>query len=193
MQKSNPKSIFGRKTLSHRLKDDRLPHPPDHQILEIFPALLGRRQGDVPAEGEIIPLGVADVKREGTDITVVSWSRQLTVCLEAAEELAAEELAAEGISVEVVDPRTLQPLDTATICASVAKTGRLAVVHEAVQFGGFGGEVVAQVVEQAWGALKQPPLRIGAPFCPVPYSEPMERFVLPQKSRIVERLRGYLG
>lgn len=77
-------------------------------------------KGDVPAEGEIIPLGVADVKREGTDITMVSWSRQLTVCLEAAEELAAE-----GISVEVMDPRTPQPLDTATICASVAKTARL--------------------------------------------------------------------
>jgi pyruvate/2-oxoglutarate/acetoin dehydrogenase E1 component len=145
-------------------------------------------KGDVPAEEEVIPLGVADVKREGTDFTVVSWSRPLTLCLEAATVLAAE-----GIGLEVVDPRTLQPLDTATICGSVAKTGRLAVVHEAVQFGGFGGEIVAQVVEQAWGDLKQAPLRIGAPFCPVPYSEPMESFVLPQVARIADRIREYLA
>lgn len=145
-------------------------------------------KGEVPAEEEIIPLGVADVKRAGTDLTVVSWSRHLTLCLEAAEILAAE-----GISLEVVDPRTLQPLDLATICQSVAKTGRLAVVHEAVLFGGFGGEIVAQVVQECWGDLKQPPLRIGAPFCPIPYSEPMESFVIPQVTTIVDRLRAYLA
>ncbi len=145
-------------------------------------------RGDIPAEEEVLPLGVADVKREGTDVTVVSWSRELTLCLEAAETLAAE-----GINVEVVDPRTLQPLDMDTICASVAKTGRLVVVHEAVQFGGFGGEIVAQVVERSWGDLKQAPLRIGAPFCPIPYSEPMESFVIPQPDLIVDRIRRYLG
>ncbi|MBU0606716.1 MAG: alpha-ketoacid dehydrogenase subunit beta [Armatimonadetes bacterium] len=145
-------------------------------------------KGEVPAEEEVIPLGVARIAREGTEVTVVSWSRELTLCLEAAETLAAE-----GISVEVVDPRTLQPLDLDTICTSVAKTGHLVVAHEAVQFGGFGGEIVAQVVERVWSDLKKPPLRIGAPFCPVPFSEPMESFVLPQASLVAERIRRYLG
>ncbi len=145
-------------------------------------------KGEVPAEEEIIPLGVADVKREGADLTVVSWSRHLTLCLEVAETLAAE-----GLSLEVVDPRTLQPLDMATIAGSVAKTGRLAVVHEAVLFGGFGGEIVAQVVAECWGDLKQAPLRIGAPFCPVPYSEPLESFVIPSAAAITDRLREYLA
>lgn len=144
-------------------------------------------KGEVPAAEELIPLGVADVKREGTDVTLVSWSRELTFCLQAADLLAAD-----GISAEVVDPRTLQPLDMATIAGSASKTGRLVVVHEAVQFGGFGAEVVAQAIECCWGSLKQPPLRIGAPFCPIPYSEPLEQFVIPQPALIAQRVKQYL-
>ncbi len=98
-------------------------------------------KGEVPTEEEVIPLGVADVKREGGDVTLVSWSRTLTFALEAAEKLAEE-----GISVEVIDPRTLQPLDIETIWRSVAKTGHLVIAHEAVKFGGFGAEIAAQVV-----------------------------------------------
>lgn len=145
-------------------------------------------KGEVPAEGEVIPLGVAEVKLEGTDVTIVSWSRTLTFALEAAERLAGE-----GISAEVVDPRTLQPLDIGTICESVAKTRNLVVAHEAVVFGGFGGEIVAQVVKHAWESLDRPPLRIGAPFVPLPYSEPMETFVIPQVSDLVAGVRAYLG
>jgi len=145
-------------------------------------------KGDVPAEEEVIPLGVADVKREGSDVTLVSWSKTLTFALEAVEQLAQE-----GISVELIDPRTLQPLDIETICGSVAKTGRLVIAHEAVKHGGFGAEIAAQAMEQAWGSLKQPPLRIGAPFVPLPYSQPMETFVIPQVGDIVEGVRGYLG
>jgi pyruvate/2-oxoglutarate/acetoin dehydrogenase E1 component len=145
-------------------------------------------KGEVPAEEEVIPLGVADVKREGKDVTLVSWSKTLTFALEAAEQLAQD-----GIDVEVVDPRTLQPLDSQTICSSVAKTGHLVVAHEAVTFGGFGGEIVAQVTEQAWDSLKKPPLRIGAPFVPIPYSEPMEMFVIPQVADIVEQVKAYVA
>jgi len=144
-------------------------------------------KGDVPAEEEVIPIGVADVKREGQDVTLVSWSKTLTFALEAAETLARE-----GIDVEVIDPRTLQPLDIDTILGSVRKTGRLVIAHEAVQFGGFGAEIAAQVAEQAWDALKRPPLRIGAPFVPLPYSEPMERFVIPQVEDIVAGVRAYV-
>jgi len=145
-------------------------------------------KGEVPAEEEVIPLGVADVKREGKDVTLVSWSKTLTFALEAAEQLAGD-----GIDAEVVDPRTLQPLDIETICSSVAKTGHLVVAHEAVRFGGFGGEIVAQVTEHAWDSLEKPPLRVGAPFVPIPYSEPMEMFVIPQTEEIVKQVERYLG
>ncbi len=145
-------------------------------------------KGEVPAEEEVIPLGAADVKREGKDVTLVSWSKTLTFAIEAAERLAQD-----GIDVEVVDPRTLQPLDIETICSSVAKTGHLVVAHEAVAFGGFGAEIVAQVTERAWDSLKKPPLRIGAPFVPMPYSEPMEMFVIPEAADIVKQVKRYLG
>jgi pyruvate/2-oxoglutarate/acetoin dehydrogenase E1 component len=145
-------------------------------------------KGEVPAEEEVIPLGVADVKRPGTDVTLVSWSKTLTHCLEAAHVLARA-----GVHAEVVDLRTLQPLDVETVCQSVSKTGRLVVAHEAVTFGGFGAEIVAQVVVRLWGDLKQPPLRIGAPFVPLPYSEPLESFVIPQPEDIVREVTAYLG
>jgi len=145
-------------------------------------------KGEVPAAEEVIELGVADIKRQGSDVTLVAWSKTLTSCLEAVELLAQE-----GIDVELVDPRTLQPLDIETVCTSVAKTGRLVVAHEAVRFGGLGGEIVAQVGEQAWDSLQAAPLRIGAPFVPVPYSEPMERFVVPQVQRIVDEVKRYLA
>ncbi len=145
-------------------------------------------KGEVPAEEEVIPLGVADIKREGKDVTLVAWSKTLTFCLEAVELLAEE-----GIDVELVDPRTLQPLDIETICASVGKTGHLVVAHEAVTFGGLGAEIVAQVVEHLWGSLRKPPLRLGAPFVPVPYSEPLERFVIPQVQDIVAGVKAHVG
>ncbi len=145
-------------------------------------------KGDVPATEEVIPLGVADIKRPGRDVTLVSWSRTLTFCLEAAAELERR-----GLSVEVVDPRTLLPLDTDTICGSVARTGHLVIAHEAVKFAGFGAEIAAQVMEQAWDSLRKPPLRIAAPFVPLPYSAPMESFVIPQVSTIVDQIAHYLG
>ncbi len=145
-------------------------------------------KGEVPVAEEVIPLGAAEIKHEGSDCTLVAWSKTLTYALQAAEQLRAK-----GISVEIIDPRTLQPLDTDTICNSVAKTGHLVIAHEAVNFGGFGAEIAAQVVEQAWDSLKKPPLRIGAPFVPLPYSEPLETFVIPQVEDIVQQIGQHLG
>jgi pyruvate/2-oxoglutarate/acetoin dehydrogenase E1 component len=145
-------------------------------------------KGDVPSAEEVIPLGVASIPRQGTDVTLVAWSKTLTHALEAADRLAQE-----GISVELVDPRTLQPLDIDTICASVAKTGRLVVAHEAVGFGGFGAEIIAQVIECAFDSLVHPPLRVCAPFVPQPYSQPLETFVVPQVEDIVAGVRKAMG
>jgi len=144
-------------------------------------------RGLMPAEERLEPLGVARVARAGDAVTLVSWSAMAGVCLEAAEELARE-----GIEVEVIDLRTLLPLDIETVLASVRKTGRLVVAHEAVQYGGFGGEVVAQLAERAWGHLKAPPLRVGSRFAPIPFAEPLESYVLAGKHDIMEAVRGVL-
>lgn len=145
-------------------------------------------RGQIPREEEVIPLGVADVKRDGSDVTVVSWSRTLVHALEAAELLASE-----GISVEVIDPRTLLPLDDETIIASVAKTGRLVVAHEAHEPAGFGAEIVARVCEKAMGDLRKAPKRVCSRFCPLPYSEPLESYAIVGTQDIVEAVRGVLA
>lgn len=125
---------------------------------------------------------------EGSDVTVVAWSKTLI-----AAPRAARQLDEEGISVEIIAPRTLQPLDVDTICESVAKTGHLVATHQAVKFGGFGAGIAAQIAERAWDSLRKPPLRIGAPFVAVPYSEPMESFVVPQPDHIAQEIKQYLG
>ncbi len=107
--------------------------------------------------------------------------------------LAAEVLAADGISCEVIDLRTLQPLDTATIVESVKRTHRVLVVHEAVRFGGFGAEVAAQLQEEAFDYLDAPVTRVGAPFSPVPFSPVLEQAYLPDSVRIVAGVRSLLG
>jgi acetoin:2,6-dichlorophenolindophenol oxidoreductase subunit beta len=105
---------------------------------------------------------------------------------------AAEKLAGEGIECEVIDVRTLQPLDTATITESVRKTNRVIVVHEAVRFGGVGAEIAAQIQEQAFDYLDAPVGRIGAPFSPVPFSPTLEKIYLPDADRIAADLRAIL-
>jgi len=140
--------------------------------------------GPVPEELYTIPFGVAEVKREGSDVTVVATSGMVRKALQAARRLKRE-----GISVEVVDPRTLAPLDIDTIVTSVEKTGRLVVVHEACRFAGFGGEIAAAVTEKAFDALKAPPLRIGAPSTPVPYNAALEQLFIPSEKQIIETVR----
>lgn len=141
-------------------------------------------RGPMTKEEELLPLGKADVKREGTDVTLVSWSRNLLWALEAADKLQEE-----GVSVEVIDPMTLFPLDLDTILESLSKTGRLVVSHEAHAFCGVGGEIIAHVVEGHMDLLKAAPKRVSAVACPLPYSEPLEKAALPDADDIASAVR----
>ncbi|WP_369964125.1 alpha-ketoacid dehydrogenase subunit beta [Marichromatium sp. AB32] len=138
----------------------------------------------VPEDDYTIPIGKADIKRAGTDVTVVTWSKMLGVAMQAAERLAGE-----GVDVEVVDLRTLTPLDSETILASVRKTGRLVVLHEATRTGGFAGEIAAVVMEQAFADLKAPLRRVTGPDIPVPASPPLEQFYIPDAGQVVAAIR----
>lgn len=137
-----------------------------------------------PVGTALIPLGVADVARQGRDVTVVATQLLRKRALEAAELLAAE-----GIDVEVVDPRTLFPLDMETIIASVAKTGRVLVAHEAPELYGFGGELVAQLTQRLWGSLRAAPRRMGGARTPIPFAEELEHAVVPTTASLVTELR----
>ena len=139
----------------------------------------------VPEERYAIELGQARVVREGTDVTVVALGALVPHALRAARELEAE-----GVSVEVLDPRTLVPLDTETIAASVAKTRRVVVVHEAVQFRGFGAEIAAHVAEHCFWDLDAPVVRVGAPSHPIPYQKDLELATLPGAAEIVAAVRS---
>jgi acetoin:2,6-dichlorophenolindophenol oxidoreductase subunit beta len=148
--------------------------------------LLGM-QGVVPEDLYSIPLGKAHITRPGTDVTLVAFGRMVHEAV--AANLSA---AADGIECEVIDPRTLQPLDTETIVNSVRKTNRVIVVHEAVRFGGVGAEIAAQIQEEAFDYLDAPVGRIGAPFSPVPFSPALESVYLPDAARIATEIRGIL-
>ncbi|MEZ5217571.1 MAG: alpha-ketoacid dehydrogenase subunit beta [Ilumatobacteraceae bacterium] len=141
----------------------------------------------VPEERYEIPLGVANVVRSGSDVTVVTWGKML-----ADTTAAANVLAAEGISAEVIDLRTLQPLDIETVLTSVRKTNRAVIVHEAVKFGGLGAEISAQIQEQAFWHLDAPVGRVAAPFSPVPFSPTLEKLYLPDATKIAEGVRSSL-
>jgi pyruvate dehydrogenase E1 component beta subunit len=137
---------------------------------------------------EPVPIGRARVVRRGRDVTVVALSRLVSESLAAADELAAD-----GIDVEVIDPRTLVPLDLATIVESVTRTHRLVVAHEAVAHGGFGAEITARVQEAAFDELDAPIGRVGAPFAPVPFSPPLEDAYLPGRADVATAVRAVLA
>ncbi|HET9738004.1 MAG TPA: dehydrogenase E1 component subunit alpha/beta [Solirubrobacteraceae bacterium] len=139
----------------------------------------------VPEERYGIELGVGRVAREGTDVTVVALGALVPQALRAAHELERD-----GVSVEVLDPRTLVPLDTALIAASVAKTGRLVVAHEAVQFCGFGAEIAAHAAEHCFWDLDAPVVRVGAPSHPMPYQKDLEVATLPGPADIAAAVRS---
>ena len=143
--------------------------------------LLYGTEGEVPDGEYTVPIGKAAVRRDGSDLTLISYGRMVQKCLDAAEQLAGK-----GISAEVLDLRTLSPLDTDAVLSSVRKTGRAVIVHEAVQFAGFGGEISATIMEQAFDALKAPVRRVGAAFCPIPCAPVMESNVLPDTDQILE-------
>jgi pyruvate dehydrogenase E1 component beta subunit len=139
------------------------------------------RKGDVAEPPVPVPIGQGVVLRDGSDVTIVALSALVHDALAAAERLAAEH----GIEAEVIDPRTLVPLDLDLIVASVERTGRLVVAHEAVEHGGFGAEIAAQVQSAAFDFLDAPVARVGAPFAPIPFSAPLEDAYLPGTDEIV--------
>jgi pyruvate dehydrogenase E1 component beta subunit len=141
-------------------------------------------KGDVPEGDEGIPLGVADIKRVGDDVTIVAISRMVQQALAAADTLAAE-----GIEAEVIDPRTLSPLDEETILSSVAKTHRLLVVDEDNPRCSAATDIAAMVADKGFDTLDAPIKRVTAPHTPVPFSPPLEQFYVPSPDRIVDAVR----
>jgi len=161
----------------------------NNPVISFESGRLMARRGEVPEDDYTIPFGVADIKREGSDVTVVALAWLVHEALAAAEELARE-----GISVEVVDPRTLVPLDAATIRTSVQKTGRLLIADEAGPTAGFSAEVAAVVTEDAatFVRLKAPVKRVCALQVPIPYSPILESHVFPDRRRIIAGIREVL-
>lgn len=157
----------------------------DNPVLFLEQKLLYRVKGDVPEGDYVVPLGKAKVQREGTDVTIITYGRMLPLCIDAAAELEQKE----GISVEIVDPRTLVPLDKQTIVDSAKKTGRVLIVHEACQTGGFGGELAAVISDsEAFYYLDAPIKRCGGLDVPIPYSPELEKRVVPVKDDIIKKV-----
>ncbi len=159
----------------------------DNPIMFIEHKMLYKINGPVPEEDYLVPLGVADVCREGKDVTIVAYSRMRHIALDAAEVLAKD-----GVSVEVIDPRTLKPLDLETIINSVKKTGRLVGVSEAYKTGSFVSELFALIGESAFDYLDAPMVRVAAADVPVPMSTPLEAAAIPNVERVVQAIRSIL-
>jgi pyruvate/2-oxoglutarate/acetoin dehydrogenase E1 component len=144
-------------------------------------------QGEVPEEEYTIPLGQADIKREGTDVTVIATMNMIPLSLKAAITLQEE-----GVSVEVIDPRTLNPLDKKAILQSVKKTGRVVIVDEGVKTCGVAAEFMAIIVEGAFSSLKVPIRRVTTFDIPIPFSKPLEEFVIPSEARVIDAVQAIL-
>jgi len=157
----------------------------DNPVIFLEHKALYAQKGAVPEGPYAIPLGRAEIKRAGTDVTVVATQAMVPRALAAAADLAPE-----GISVEVIDPRTLVPLDEEAILVSVGKTGRLVIAHEAVKRGGFGAEVAALVSEKAIDLLDAPIIRVAARLVPMPYNDTLERATIPSQQDIAAAVRG---
>jgi pyruvate dehydrogenase E1 component beta subunit len=152
----------------------------DNPVMFFEQKLLYRKKGPVPEEAYTVPLGAAEVKRTGKDLTLITYGRMLPLCLEVADNLAQEE-----IDIEIIDPRTLLPLDKESLIASVKKTGKTLIVHEAVQTGGIGGEISAVISDsEAFFYLDAPIKRVGALDVPIPYCLELEREVVPTAAGI---------
>lgn len=175
---SNP--YDGKGILKAAIRD---PNP----VIYIEPTSLLSLSGTIPTEDYVVPLGKADIKREGTDVTIVAWGTVAAKALKAAQTLADE-----GIQVEVVDPRSLRPLDIETIIASVKKTHRLVVAHEAMKTCGVGAEIAALVQEQAFDYLDAPIQRVATPDVIIPVNRNLEKVVFPQEKQIIEAVKSIL-
>jgi pyruvate dehydrogenase E1 component beta subunit len=157
-------------------------------VLFLESGLLYRTKGPVPEEEYTVPLGQAEVKRRGDDITILGISRQVGEALTAATKLEQT-----GISAEVIDVRTLQPLDLKTIVESVKRTSRLIIASDDVKTGGVGAEISASVTENAFGYLDAPIARIACPDTPIPFSPPLEQLYMPNADNIVETAKTIMG
>jgi len=144
-------------------------------------------KGEVPDEEYTIPIGVTDIKRAGTDVTIIAWSKMVTVALKAAEQLAAD-----GISCEIVDPRTLRPLDDGPILASVRKTNRCVILEEGWPVAGLGAQLAFQIQRDAFGDLDAPITRVTGADVPMPYAKNLEHLAMPSPSRVVAAVREVL-
>ncbi|MEM9754973.1 MAG: pyruvate dehydrogenase complex E1 component subunit beta, partial [Pseudomonadota bacterium] len=153
----------------------------EHKLL-----YLGQPQ-PVPEPRYALPAGLARIVRPGTDCTIIATLAMVERAMQAADRLARD-----GISVEVIDPRTIKPLDLETICASVRRTNRAVVVHEAPRFGGLGGEIAAAITEEAFDWLDAPVARVGAPESPVPYNDRLERAYMPDAADIAAAVKSVM-
>lgn len=157
----------------------------DNPVLFLEQKLLYKISGEVPEGEYVVPLGKAKIHREGSDATIITYGRMLPVCLEAAVQAKAEY----GINAEVIDLRTLVPLDRQALIDSAKKTGRVMIVHEAGETGGFGGEIAATVCgSDAFYSLKAPVMRCCGADVPIPFCEMLEKAAVPDKDRVVSKL-----
>jgi acetoin:2,6-dichlorophenolindophenol oxidoreductase subunit beta len=156
----------------------------DNPVIYLNHKMLGMYKGLVPEEEYLIPLGKADIKREGTDVTVVAAAMMVHRALSASGKLQER-----GISVEVIDPRTLVPLDKQTIIDSVKKTGKLVIMSEEPKTGSWAGEVAAMMAEEAFGYLRAPIMRVCAPDTPIPFSPVLEKYWIPSEDSLIKAIK----
>ncbi len=159
----------------------------DNPVIFMENEVLYNLKGELPDEEYTIPLGLADVKRAGHDVTIVAWSRSVQVALSAAETLARD-----GIEAEVVDPRTLRPLDDELIFDSVRKTNRCVVVEEGWRYAGFGAEIADRVQRDCFDSLDAPIVRVTSADVPMPYSRMLEKAYLPQPEKVIAAVHQVL-
>ncbi|HEY83612.1 MAG TPA: alpha-ketoacid dehydrogenase subunit beta [Chloroflexi bacterium] len=160
----------------------------NNPVVFIEHKLLYNTKGPVPEGEYLIPIGKAEVKRAGSDVTIVATSRMVLLALDAAEKLSKE-----GIEVEVVDPRTLNPLDMETIAESAKKTNRLVVVNEGVRTGGFAAEIVTRACEEVFDYLDGPIVRVTSEDVPMPYNETLELAAIPSEEKIIAAARSFFA
>lgn len=160
----------------------------NNPVIFIAHKYLYKIKGEVPEEEYLIPLGVADIKKRGKDVTIIATSYMVHLSLEIANKLEKE-----GISIEVIDLRTLVPLDKNTIIQSVKNTGRVVIIHEAPLRGGFGGEIAALIADEGFDYLDAPIKRIGAKNVPIPFSPALENFILPTKDDIENTIKEFFN
>ena len=144
-------------------------------------------KGEVPDEEYTVPIGVSEVKRTGTDVTVIAWSKMVTVALKAADALAAD-----GISCDVIDPRTLRPLDDAPMLESVRKTNRCVILEEGWPFAGLGAQIAYQIHQAAFSDLDAPVTRVTGIDVPMPYAKNLEHLAMPSPARLIAAVREVL-